>query len=297
MSTPDSDAPAAIVLNEAAGSADTERVRRTVELVRSRLGADQLLVATRDPAELEAWLRERIGPYQRLVVAGGDGTLGVAFNVAAERPDMVLGFVPAGFGNATAHLLRLPREPEALADLIVGADARPIDLVEVDGRLSLFVGAGWDARVAQRYAAGGARRAIGWVQAVVASVPALWRQMHLEVRADGWRVHRGPAELLVVSTTPFYGRGLVVNPGARPDAGRLVLRVYPASVPALAAETARWISRARPKSRPIVARRVELESTDERPILVQGDGDVLGERHRWQVELRPKAVRLIGRWG
>jgi diacylglycerol kinase family enzyme len=287
----------AVIVNEAAGSAQTERVRRTVELLHSRLDADQHMVATRDPAELEAWLRERIGPYQRLVIVGGDGTLGAAYNAAAGRPEMVIGYVPAGFGNATAHLLRLPREPEELVDLVVNGEARPIDLVAVDGRLSLFVGAGWDARVARRYADGGARRIIGWGQAVVASVPDLWRQMRLEVRADGWRVHRGPAELLVVSTTPFYGRGLVVNPGARPDAGRLVLRVYPASVPALAAESARWIFRARPKSRPIVARRVELESTDERPLPVQADGDVLGERLRWELELRPEAVRLIGRWG
>jgi diacylglycerol kinase family enzyme len=296
MSTIDGDAPAAIMLNESAGSARTERVRRTVELVRSRLDADLHVVATRDPVELEAWLRERIGPYERLVIVGGDGTLGVTYNAAAGRSDLVLGYVPAGFGNATAHLLRLPREPENLADLVVDGEARPVDLVAVDGRLSLFVGAGWDARVARRYAAGGARRLVGWGQAVVASVPDLWRQMDIEVRADGWRVHRGPAEMLVVSTTPFYGRGLLVNPGARPDAGRLVLRVYAASVPGLAAESARWLFRARPKARPVVARRVELQSTDERPIPVQADGDVLGERPRWQLEVRPAAVRLIGRW-
>jgi diacylglycerol kinase (ATP) len=288
--------PAAVIVNEGAGSARSERVRRTVELIRSRLDADQHVVATRDPAELEVWLRERIGPYQRLVIVGGDGTLGVAYNAASERPDIVLGYVPAGFGNATAHLLRLPREAEELADLMVDGEVRPVDLVAVDGRLSLFVGAGWDARVARRYADGGARRLVGWGQAVVASVPDLWRQMTVEVRADGWRVHRGPAELLVASTTPFYGRGLLVNPGARPDAGRLVLRVYPAAVPALAAEGARWLFRARPKARPIAARSVEISSTDDRPIPVQADGDVLGERQRWRMELKPAAVRLIGRW-
>lgn len=290
------DARTAVIVNEGAGSARTERVRQTVDLIRSRIDADHFVVDTRDAAELEAWLRERIGPYRRLIIVGGDGTLGVAYNAAAGRSDLVLGYVPAGFGNATAHMLRLPRKPEELADLIVDGEARPIDLVAVDGRLSLFVGAGWDARVARRYAEGGARRLIGWGQAVVASVPDLWRQMRLEVRADGWRVHRGPAELLVVSTTPFYGRGLLVNPGARPDAGRLVLRVYPASVPALAAESARWLFRAHPKARPIVARHVELQSTDGRPLPVQADGDDLGERRRWELEVRPAAVRLIGRW-
>ena len=45
-------------------------------------------------------------------------------------------------------------------------------------------------------------------------------------------------ELLVVGTTPFYGRGLKVNPGARTDRGRLALRVYPGPAPALAVEAA-----------------------------------------------------------
>jgi diacylglycerol kinase (ATP) len=271
-------------------------VRRTVDLVRARLGADLHVIATRDAAVLDAWLRQRVFPYRRLVVAGGDGTLGVTYNVVADRPDVTLGYVPAGFGNATAHLLRLPRDPAALADLIVDGESRPLDLVAVDGRLSLFVGAGWDARVARRYAVGGARRFVGWGQAVLASVPDLWRRMRVEVRADGWRIHSGPAELLVVSTTPFYGRGLVVNPGARPDAGRLVARVYRGPVPQLAAESARWLLRMRPRAQPVTAATIEIRSLDERPILVQADGDVLGERLEWHLELRPAAVHLVGNW-
>ena len=290
------EAPTAILLNEAAGSAGTDRVRRTVELLRARLDADLHTVATRDPATLEAWLRERVDPYRRLIVVGGDGTLGVAYNVAADRPALRLGYVPAGFGNATAHLLRLPRDPDELTELISEGEARDVDLVEVDGRLSLFVGAGWDALVARRYAADGARRLVGWGKAVAASVPDLWRRMTVEVRADGWRVHAGPAELLVASTTPFYGRGLRVNPGARPDTGRLVLRIYGGPAPRLAAESARWLLRMRPKAAPIVAKRVEVWSLDDRGVPVQADGDVIGERPEWTLELRPKVVSLIGRW-
>ena len=74
---------------------------------------------------------------------------------------MTLGYIPAGFGNATAHLLKLPRHPAALAGVLLAGDARPIDLVSVNGRLALFAGAGWDAEVARRYAAGGATALAG----------------------------------------------------------------------------------------------------------------------------------------
>ncbi|MCV0402539.1 MAG: hypothetical protein K5924_02385 [Chloroflexi bacterium] len=288
---------AAVFLNEGAGSARTEPVRRAVDLARRTLDADLHVIATRDVAELSAWLTDRIGEYETAVIAGGDGSLGVAYNVAAGRPDLTLGYLPAGFGNATRHLLKLPGTPEELVAVLEAGDARPVDLVAIDGRLALFAGAGWDALVAARYADAGARRLRGWAAAVTRSLPDLWRRIPVEVRADGWVVHRGPMELLVVGTTPFYGRGLKVNPGAQPDAGRLALRVYPGPARHLAAEAARWALRVAPRAERIDAERIAVTSLDGAAIPVQADGDALGAQARWTFEIRPRAVRLIGRWG
>ena len=271
-------------------------MRRTVELARHALDADLHVTATRDAAELGAWLSARIDPYRTAVIVGGDGSLGVAYNVAAGRSGLTLGYVPAGFGNATSHLLRLPRAPESLVDLLVRGDARPVDLIEVDGRLALFAGAGWDALVAGRYADAGARRLPGWAAAVARSVPDLWRRPQVEVRADGWTVHRGPLELLVVGTTPFYGRGLKVNPGARPDAGRLSLRVYPGPASRLALEAGRWAIGVPPHAKRIDAQEVTLHAPNGDELPVQTDGDVAGSASSWRFEIRPRAVRLIGAW-
>ena len=267
-----------------------------MELARRALDADLHVTATRSIEELTAWLVARIDGYSTVVIAGGDGSLGVAYNVAAGREGLTLGYLPAGFGNATRHLLRRPSAPEAIVEVLVRGDARPVDLIAVDGRLALFAGAGWDARVAARYADAGARRLPGWASAVARSIPDLWRRPRVEVRADDWLVHRGPMELLVIGTTPFYGRGLQVNPGARPDAGVMALRVYPGPAPRLAMEAARWAMNVAPRARRVDARRVELRSIDDTPIPVQADGDVVGARSSWTFEIRPAAVRLIGRW-
>lgn len=287
---------AAVFLNEGAGSARTNAVRRVVGLARHALDADLHVTSTRDADEFGAWLRERIDPYTTAVIAGGDGSLGVAYNVAAGRDDLVLGYLPAGFGNATRHLLRLPSKPEELVEVLLRGDARPIDLVAVDGRLALFAGVGWDARVAAHYADAGARRMRGWAAAVVRSIPDLWRRPSVEIRADGWLVHRGPVELAVVGTTPFYGRGLRVNPGARPDRGVISLRVYPGPAPMLAVEAARWALRLTPRAGRVDARRVEIRTIGDGEIPVQVDGDALHARSSWAFEIRPAAVRLIGRW-
>lgn len=287
---------AAVFLNEGAGSARSAQVRQAVDLARHALDADLHVVATRDVAELTAWLGERIDDYETAVIAGGDGSLSVAYNVAAGRSDLVLGYLPAGFGNATRHLLHLPSRPEELVDVLERRDVRPVDLVSVDGRLALFAGAGWDALVAARYADAGAKRLRGWAAAVTKSVPDLWRRAAVEVRADGWVVHRGPMELLVVGTTPFYGRGLRVNPGARVDAGRIAMRVYSGPTHRLTVEAMRWAIGARPDAERIDAQRVELRTLDGSRIPVQADGDALGSRPSWTFEVRPQAVRLIGRW-
>ena len=287
--------PAAIFLNRGAGSAHSARVRRAVELTRGGLRADLHITATRDVDVLERWMRDRVDDYRTIVVAGGDGSLGVAYNVVAGR-DVTLGYIPAGFGNATAHLLRLPHEPDAIAATIAKADARELDLMAVGGRLALFAGAGWDALVARRYAQEGARRLVGWARAVVESAPDLLRRRQVRVTADGVVVHEGPMELLVVGTTPFYGRGLHVNPGARPDVGQLTLRVYRGPAPRLALEAVRWAAHRRPRTEAHRAASVRLESVDGEPLVVQADGDALDDSGEWQFEIRPKAVRLIGRW-
>jgi len=288
--------PTGIFLNEGAGSARTDAVRRVVELARHALDADLHVTSTRDADELGAWLRARIDPYATAVIAGGDGSLGAAYNVAAGRDGLALGYLPAGFGNATRHLLRLPSSPEQQVEVLLRGETREIDLVSVDGRLALFAGVGWDALVAGRYADGGARRLPGWAAAVARSIPDLWRRPEVEVRADEWLVHRGPMELAVIGTTPFYGRGLRVNPGARTDAGVVALRVYPGPAPRLAAEAARWAIGMTPDAPRIDARRVEIRALDDVEIPVQADGDAIGARSAWSFEVRPAAVRLIGRW-
>jgi len=290
------DGPTAIFVNEGAGSAHSARVASAVSLARRALDADLHVTATRDRDELRAFLDERLGVYRTVVMVGGDGSLGVAYNAVVDRPEVTLGYIPAGFGNATAHLLNLPRHPAALVGVLVAGEARPVDLVAVDGRLALFAGAGWDALVARRYAAGGARRLRGWATAVTASLRDLGRRHPVRVVADGETIHEGPMLLMVASTTPFYGRGLLVNPGARPDAGRLMVRIYPGPAARLAQEAARWASRRAPAAPGVAASSLVITSLSARQIPVQADGDHIGEAPEWHFEVRPAAVRLIGKW-
>jgi hypothetical protein len=78
----------------------------------------------------------------------------------------------------------------------------------------------------------------------------------------GWATARSLADLalLVIRTTPYWGRGLLVNPGARPDAGHLTARVYAEPLPAFAVEVARWFAHRRPGVSGVAAKRVAVPS-------------------------------------
>lgn len=286
--------PAAILLNRAAGTAQTSRTRRTVDLVRRGLDAELLTIDSRDIDELSAFVTAHDRHYATLVVAGGDGTLGVAYNVLAGG-STVLGYLPAGFGNASAHLLDLPRAPDALAETILSGDARPVDLVRIGNRLALFAGAGWDALVAGRYADAGARGTLGWARAIGGAVPALFRRPLVRLHVEGDTAYEGPMELLVASTTPYFGRGLLVNPGARPDRGRMRLRLYPGPAPQLAIEAVRWAARRPPSVAHWDATRAELTIIDGE-VPLQADGDRIGSSAAWSFGIEPAAIRIIGRW-
>jgi diacylglycerol kinase family enzyme len=286
--------PVVILLNDAASSARTARVRHSVELTRRALDADLLTIATRDAEELTAFVREHAG-YPTVVVAGGDGTLGVVYNALAGS-DTTLGYIPAGFGNATAHLLGLPRDPDALAATIIAGDARPLDLVRVGSRIALFTGVGWDALVAGRYADGGARGTLGWAAAIGSAIPALFQRPTVRLRVDDEPVYEGPMEMCVAATTPWFGRGLLVNPGARPDAGRMRLRLYPGPVGRLAVAAVHWLAGRTSAAPHWDATHAALEVIHGGELPLQADGDRIGRASAWTFTLEPRAVRLIGRW-
>ncbi|MGX1274237.1 diacylglycerol/lipid kinase family protein [Streptomyces phaeoluteigriseus] len=213
------------VVNPTAGAATGAAALLGVARLLREAGAD-LETAYSTSLEHARELARTAGERGRIVLAvGGDGITG-AVGGALSGTDTVLGLIPAGRGNDFARALGLPTEADALARVLLEAQPRPVDTIEVRSAVhdrTVVLGsvyAGVDA-VANRHAnharllRGAAAYYAGGLRAV-----AGWRPAGYRVTVDGVEhTHRGYT--VVAANSGFYGSGRIIAPDARIDDGLL----------------------------------------------------------------------------
>ena len=166
---------------------------------------------------------------ERLVVAGGDGSVAAVAALAA-RLDAPLGVIPGGTANDFARACGLPLDPLAAAELAVRSAAlRRLELGRLgDGRPFVNVASAGLASVAARRAAplkprlGPLAYAVGALRAAATAAP-----LRCAVRADSATVFEGAAWQVIVAVTGAFGGGSEVG-AADPADGLLDVAVLPA---------------------------------------------------------------------
>ena len=148
-----------IIANPAAGRSWLRRRRldRIVAALRRRGCTVVLRQSGPTPGDVERLAREAETDFEVIVAAGGDGTInaianglanGIAEGIAkgiggSARPIAIL---PFGTANVLAHEIGLPRNAEALAEMIAAGPVQAIRPGMVDGRLFLTMAStGFDA--------------------------------------------------------------------------------------------------------------------------------------------------------
>jgi diacylglycerol kinase (ATP) len=202
---------------------------------RSGAGPDPEELASRlrslGAADVRVWPVDQAGEAEgdRLVAAGGDGTVGCCAARAAQL-GVPLAVVPAGTANDFARALGLPDDLDAALRLAVdGRDLRALELGRVaDGPPFVNVVNAGLAPVAAREAAplkarlGSLAYAVGAVRAAVRTAP-----LECRVRLDDGELFGGGAWQVIVSCTGAFGGGSEVG-AADPADGLLDVTVLPA---------------------------------------------------------------------
>jgi YegS/Rv2252/BmrU family lipid kinase len=178
------------------------------------------VVTTMQPGDARVFARdisaERV---DRLVIAGGDGTVNEAINGLNDRR-VPIAVVPLGTANVLANELGLPRRAADLAAVITGGPTRTVALGRVNGhRFSLMAGIGFDAQVVANVNSL-LKQLVGPLAYVFAG---LWQLMRgrrgsYVVTIDGRRYH---AAAVIIAKSRYYAGPFLLAPEARIDDPRL----------------------------------------------------------------------------
>lgn len=286
-----------IIHNPTAGGARWRRygaILRRLEAAGAHV--EELATGRRGDAEAYAAALAR-DDCDRLVVAGGDGTINEAINGllanGAGGRTLPLAILPLGTANVLAQEIGVSTRPAAVARYILEGVARPVALGEANGRaFCLMAGVGFDAHVVARVD-GRLKKRIGKLAYVVQTLRqlAVYDFPHYRVAIDG-RIFS--AASAVACNAHFYGGRYVLAPDALLEEPSLEVCLFERPGRLHAARYAlAMILGLLPRLhdyRIVTGHRVAIHGPAEDPI--QGDGDIVASLPA-AIRVLPDALNLV----
>lgn len=287
-----------IIHNPTAGGARWRRYGDVLERL-DRAGAHVEELATGRRGDAEAYAAT-LGRHDcdRVVVAGGDGTIneainGLVANQAGGRT-LPLAILPLGTANVLAEEIGLSTRAEAVARYILEGVARPVSLGEANGRaFCLMAGVGFDAHVVARVDGGRLKKRIGKLAYVWQTLRqlAVYDFPHYRVVIDDAVFGAASA---VACNAHFYGGRYVLAPDALLDEPDLEVCLFekPGRLHAAKYALAMLLGLLPRLSdyRIVTGRQIAIQGPTEDPI--QGDGDIIASLPA-AIRVLPDALNLV----
>ncbi len=292
-----------IIVNERAGGGDAGlyQFARVLGLA----GCEVVLRFAREGVAVESLVADA-ADFDRLVAAGGDGTASALCYATRGTGVPILPY-PAGTANLIAANLSLPKEPPALAEVLLSGSRVAFDLGEITSRdaqgtetrsgFALMAGAGYDATIME--GAAPFKPALGAASYLVSAVGNLAPTNALFTLDLDGKMIQSPGIAVVIANFGRIQFDLVVSPGADPRDGVLDVAVLRSktAIGLLPAITTAVLDRSgehRGSADGIDVHRASRVSVTAEPALpMQADGDVLSATTPFTAQVLPSATTLI----
>ncbi len=231
--------------------------------------------------------------YDVVIAAGGDGTLNQVLNGMLRGREgnsklPLIAVLPIGSGNDFARTLKITTDVQALIDKLVSLKYCNVDVGKIQYQseeqkteFSYFVNvvdAGMGPEVVSRLASSG--RSFGSEVAYYVAILSTffsYKAMEVEIKTPEWR-WKNKLRTVAVGNGKFYGNGLCIAPGAKPDDG-IFSSFICGDVSVLEFI---WYSFDLKNSKEIVHSKIKyasakhIEFIAETPCRVEADGELLG---------------------
>jgi len=236
-----------------------------------------------------------------IVAMGGDGTIADTLQGifdAGKQDDVLFGVIPFGSGNAFRKTFDIPLNPLRAIDHLAEGIPRPIDLMELEGRVAAFSSIGATALVTGEKLRGKVGGLWGHVLAGRCLFSAPMDKKTIEL-TDGYD-KSGPFKTktitsnffdCIVAKTKYFGYSWNIAPKAVVDDGYLDISLFemgPVKYSFLFPLI--YFGLYQHRMRHFKAKRVVISG---RALPIQFNGEFLGDRDRIEFRVLPRAIRMV----
>jgi YegS/Rv2252/BmrU family lipid kinase len=272
-----------VVLNPVAGRTQPKDVRKALDThFKDREWQVEIYETSGDEKVVNVVRRAVSDGAERVFAAGGDGTVSAVAD-GLIGTDVPLGIIPAGTGNVLAQELDIPQDIDKACRLLAeSAVTRSLDALKVEERYYILsIGTGADAMTIEQTGRKEKRRfgRLAYVASMIKVLVGI--QPHRFVlEIDGKTRHVRAADVLVTNISTLikplrWGRHI------RPDDGQIdicVVRAKNLVDVLLVVLDMIWPGSPREdRNLRFLTARERVHIASERPMTVQGDGEVLGK--------------------
>ena len=296
------------VVNPISGGNDKSIFYRFIEEENQRQGFSYELYKTTgvgDESELQYLLRKN--KQETIIAVGGDGTLLLVAKVA-KNTSIKIGLIPFGSANGMSRELSIPKISDINLSLnpserfrdcwnIIKRDhVQNVDLLQINKQYySLHLSdIGLNAKIVKRFESEKIRGYFGYARLFFKELKQK-KRISFRLVSDGIQ-YQGKAYMIVIANATMYGTGSVINPIGKLNDGLfeicLVKQIKFISLLRSLFSIFRKNMRRRKDLVKIISCKkatIELKNAET----LQVDGEVIGEIKQVDINIIPKALRII----
>lgn len=275
-------------MNKVSGNGRALKVWHLLEKILLKKNINYCVRFTEEPKQATAFVHELLGNEQTKVIiaVGGDGTVHEVINglVGSTIP---LGVIPAGSGNDFCRQLRIPLRSDKALERILRHEPKRIDLGRIDDKyFATVVGVGFDGQVALTTNRSKYKKILniarmGGISYIIGVIKVLhaYKPMTVHLKIDHTELKLTKVWLIAIANSPFYAGGMAICPDAQNNDGLLDICIVQELTKRELLYLFPSVFKGRHINHPSVTiyRGKEIEIFSESPLLVHGDGEMIGQ--------------------
>jgi YegS/Rv2252/BmrU family lipid kinase len=243
----------------------------------------------------EANIRQEIEQFQPEVIAaaGGDGTINFLAGIL-KGTEISLLIVPFGSANGMAKELGIGNSIELAISLLENGVEKPIDLLTINGKTCIHLAdVGLNARIVKRFEADPNRGVRTYAKHLLAEM-FLLKTYRFRIICDDSEFIRKAVSLTFANASK-YGTGAVINPEGIIDDGKLelvIIKPFP-RIKLLSIAWKMFMNTLHTSDYVEIVKCSKAKVISRRKTTLQIDGEVIGKVQEIDVEILPKALKVL----